>query len=405
MSLGAARDRTSGPGGFVQSLLVTGQVALSLVLVVAAVLFLRTLSNLRHVDLGFSPERQLIADVNPRAGGYEGERFSGFSRRLLDRLREEPGIIAATFSENGVLLGRDSTTDRLGPAGTAIPITGLPKSHFDVVGPRYLATMKIPIVEGRDFDERDTAGAPAVMAINETMARQFFGSAEALGRRMRWDASEFTVVAVVGDVRVQGPHAPAPLQFYISYFQHPDRATLASMRVLVRTAGDAAAMAASLRSAIQSVDPAVPAAHIEVTAALVDRALARQRMIAALATTFGALALGLASVGLYGLIAYGVARRTSEIGLRLALGATRQQVIWIVAKRNLALVGAGAAVGLPLAIAGSSLVEGQLFGVEGSDPAMLGLAIVVLAVAAVAAASVPTLRATKIQPVIALRHD
>ena len=397
--------RITGQGGMARAVLVVVQVALSLVLLVAAALFVRTLSNLRQVDLGFRTEQQIIADVNPVAAGYEGVRFGAYCAALLDRLRQEPRVADVSFSENGALMGRNSTTDRLGPSGREIPAGGLPKSSFDVVGPRYFRAMQIRLLEGRDFDDRDSANAEPVIAINESMARHFFGDASVVGRRLRWDNAEFTVVAVTADVRGQTPREAPLLQFYVPYFQHPERATLASVRVVIRTAGDAGSAMGPLRAAIQSLDPAVPLEGLDLTETLVDRTLAQTRMIASLATAFGLLALVVASIGLYGVIAFGVASRTSELGLRLALGATRGEVAWLLTKRHMALVGAGALIGLPLAIAGASFLDSQLFGVGPADPATAVVAAGILLGAAIASASVPTWRAARIQPVIALRHE
>jgi predicted permease len=395
----------------VSPILVIAQVAVSLVLLMGAGLFLRTLANLRDVDLGFAPERLVILDVNPRAAGYSIERSTGVTHRVLERLRAVPGISSATFSENGVMFGRDSSTNQIRPEGFTAGPEGFPRAQWDVVGPRYFSTMGIALAAGRDFNDRDDESSPRVVAINEAMARRFFAATNPIGRRLLWGGDnqiDVEVVAVVRDVRQSGPRDVSHLRFYLPYRQLSNTRPswdLASVQFLVRTADDSDAMRRSLQSSIAAEDARLSIASVRTGPELVERSLVQERMIATLSIAFSLLGVGLACIGLYGLVGHHVAQRTREIGVRMALGAERSQVLWATLARALLWTASGIALGIPIALSVSRLAESLLFGLSPRDTATLAGAAVLLLAFGLVAAYIPARRAANIDPLAALRYE
>jgi predicted permease len=412
-SLVARRESGGRSNRWLTSFLVVAQVAVSLVLLMGAGLFLRTLANLSDVDLGFAPEKLLVLDVNPQAAGYTGDRALALNGRFLERIGAVAGVSSVSLSENGVLMGRDSTTTLMRPKGFIAGAEGFPRTHWDVVGPRYFSTMGIPLVSGRDFSDRDVAGSPSVVAVNEEMARQFFAGANPIGRRLLWGnpeeaQKELEIVAVTRDVKQSGPREEPGMRFYLPYFQLPQvrpNWMLASSRFLVRTAADPASLAPVLRQLIPSEDPRLSAARLEVGPDLVRRTHVQERMVAILLVTFGTLAAGLACLGLYGLIAYQVVQRTSEIGIRMALGARRSDVLLAMLRRSLVWVIAGILVGVPLALSTSRVAQNLLFGLRATDVrTLIGAAMVMFAMGTVAG-YIPARRASRVDPLVALRAE
>ena len=405
------RSDTSRGSHRLGAVMIVAQIALSLVLLMGAGLFSRTLANLRAVDLGFRPERLLIIDIDPQAAGYRGERAVALGGRLLDRLVEVPGVSSVSLSEHGVLAAVANGTDLMRPAGFVAGPDGVPRTRWDVVGPRYFATSGASIAAGRDFSERDDARSPMVVAINETMARLFFAGADPIGRRLVWDvggvSKAFDIIAVVRDVKRGGREQPPPA-FYLSYLQlsavRPAWA-MARMRILVRASGDPSSVASTVRERIRSEEPRLSVASIETGPELVNRTLARERLIATLLVGFGVLAVGLACLGLYGLIAYHVARRRSEIGIRMALGAQRSDVLKAILRQTIVWIGIGVAIGVPLALSASRLVQGLLFGLSPSDLGTLITAVVVMSLTGLLAGYLPARRAARMDPLPALRAE
>jgi predicted permease len=407
-----ARREAGGSQQRLGSLLIVAQVAVSLVLLMGAGLFLRTLANLRDVDLGFAPERLLVLDLNPQAAGYAGERAIALSQRLVDRMKALPGVSAVSIAEHGVLMGRHNGTNLMRPEGFIAGPEGFPQLQWDVVGPHYFSSIGTPLVAGRDFTERDAAGAPHVVAINEATARRFFGGTDPIGRRLVWGVAgsqaPFEIVAVTRDIKHIGPRDEAQLRFYLPYLQLPavrPNWILTSTRFIVRTAAEPAALASGLRQLVQSEDPRLSVTSIDAGTELASRTLVRERLIALLLVAFGALAAGLACLGLYGLIAYQVAQRTGEIGIRLALGAQRHDVIWVVLRRAVAWIAAGVVVGVPLALSVSRVAESFLFGLSATDLRTLAGAAIVMVVMGLLAGFIPARRATRIDPMISLRAE
>jgi predicted permease len=411
-SLVARREAGGHPRQRLSSLLVVAQVALSLVLLMGAGLFLRTMANLRQVDLGFASQQLLILDVNPHAAGYSGDRAIALNRRLLDKITTVPGVSSVSLSEHGVLMGRDSGTNLMRPRGFVAGPEGFPPTRWDVVGPRYFSTMGTPLVSGREFSERDDAGSRPVVAINEEMAQRFFSGANPIGQWLVWDVGgvqkEFEIVAVTRNVKQSGPRDGPQMRFYLPYFQLPlvrPNWIVASTRFLVRTAANPAALAPILRQLIPSEDPRLSVARLDIGPELVGRTLVQERMIAILLVAFGVLAIGLACLGLYGLIAYQVVQRTSEIGIRMALGAQRSHVLWAMLHRGLVWIAAGVAIGVPLALGASRLAQSLLFGLSATDTATLMVAATVMSAMGLLAGYIPARRATRVDPLVALRYE
>ena len=407
----ASRHAAGGRSALLSPMLVVAQVAISLVLLMGAGLFLRTLSNLRHVDLGFASDRLVMLDVNPQAAGYSGANAAAVTQRLLERIRSVPGVSAASFSENGVLFGRDSSTDLMRPQGFVAGPEGYPRALWDVVGPDYFSTMGISLVAGRDFSVRDDESAPRVIAINETMAKRLFAGANPIGRRLVWGDSkltDFEIIAVARDIKQGSPRDEPQLRFYLPYQQlSVTRASwiLASVLFMVRTGADPVTMLAALQQSVPAEDPRLSVGGIYVAPDLIDRTLVQERMIAKLSIAFGALAIGLACIGLYGLIAYQVVQRTGEIGIRMALGAQRTHVLWATLRRALVWTSAGVVLGVPLALTASRTAESLLFGLTPMDVTTLSAAAVIMLMLGALAAFIPARRASRIDPLVALRYE
>jgi predicted permease len=409
-SLAARRGSGNRSNQVVSPLLVVAQVAVSLVLVMGAGLFLRTLTNLRNVDLGFVPERLIVLNVNPQAAGYKGENAVAISQRVLERLRSMPGVAAASYSENGVLFGRDSSTDLMRPQGFP-GAASYPRARWDVVGPMYFTAMGIPLITGRDFSDRDNVSSPQVVAINETMARRFFPGANPVGRRLVWGddkPTDFEIIAVVRDVKQGSPRDEPQLRFYLPYRQlSATRPSwiLASVQFLVRAAADPVAMLPVLQRAASLEDARLSVSGAYFAPEMVGRVLVQERMIATLSIAFGILAVGLACIGLYGLIGYQVVQRTNEIGIRMALGAQRAEVLWATLRRALVWTTAGIVLGIPLALMASRTAESLLFGLNPMDVVTLSVAAALMLLFGALAAFIPARRASRTDPTVALRYE
>jgi predicted permease len=285
---------------------------------------------------------------------------------------------------------------------------GPPQARFDAVGPDYLRTMGITLLKGRDIDQRDTASADRVVVISEAMADRYFANTNPIGRRMLWGPpnalQNLEIVGVARNVKHHDPRDDMRLRFYVPYFQQ-SRVDLDSVRFIVRTAAEPRAMLSALRQAVHSEDSRLPIVGVDTAATLADRTLAQERMVATLSAAFAALALTLTCIGLYGLLAYRVARRTNEIGIRMALGASRPGVLWTVVRLDLVLIVTGVMLGVPLALGVSQLGKSLLFGVDPTDGVVLGTATLVMVLVGVLAGAIPGYRASQVEPIAALRHE
>jgi predicted permease len=394
----------------VRKALVVAQVALSMLLVAGAGLFGRSLYNLKHLNPGFETNNLITFTVDPALGGYGQARIKRFYETVLARLREQPGVLSVAVAQIPVLSG--------GGSRRTIRVEGYePRPDEDMnpstneVGPDYFRTMGLPLVAGREFADRDTAGAPAVAVVNETFARAFFGRDNAIGRRFYFrpssDPLEVEIVGVVKDALYENMREgttsenQTPRFAYTSYQQSEE---LNEMTIYVRaSSGATATVPDRIRQIVRDVDPGVPVHQMRTLARTVDEALFNERMLALLSAAFGALATVLATVGLYGVMSYTVSRRTREIGIRIALGAERGTVVGMVLKEVALLTLAGIGLGVPAALALSRLVRSQLFGISPADPLTMGVAAVTLALVALLAGYIPARRASRVQPILALR--
>ncbi len=396
-SRGAVGTRTQTRSG---RLLVSLQLALSLPLLVGAGLMARTVYNLQRADLGFAAERLLLVRVDLREPGYENARRESLLRELVAEIGRIPGVRATSFSQLGLFSGGESMA--------TIAVEGFTPSKdddrdsaFDRVGPKYFSTLGVPVILGRELLESDRGDAPRVCVINEAFAQLYFDRRNPLGLRITMvnddDSREpYEVVGVAKNVRAQGLRGDVQPRFYLPVSQ-------LSPTFLIRTAADAAPLMEAVRRTIQRVDAALPI----VDAASIEEQLApltaQDRSTALLVAAFGGVALLLAAIGLYGVLSYGVARRTAEIAVRIALGARPGRVTSMILRETAGLVAAGLALGGVLAYAASRLIDSRLYGVAPQDPLTLMLATGVLLIVALGAAYVPAHRASKLDPIAALR--
>ena len=409
---GAASDDTAArfPIG---KALVVAQVALSLVVLIAAGLFTRSLRNLRSQELGFERNRVLLVWTQPSATGRSPLGLRELYHQVRQRLSALPGVVGAAAANGGMLNG---TIVSPGPAYNPMQVVGLPPkptttpSWRTFVTPGFFAATGIPLLAGRDFTEQDTDSMPRVVIINRSMARHFFGDGNAVGHRARFSSDSGTtteIVGVVGDI-VEGTPRAAGQRALRTYFPYRDRDSgrrLAIMQVAVRTTGDPKSIAPLVRAELAAIDASLPVLRMDTVDEQLDDVLAQDRLVAGLATFFAALVALLASLGLYGVIAYTTARRTGEIGVRMALGATGGALRRMVLRQALTLVLLGIAIGIPLTLVASRLVEAYLFGVAAWDPATIAGATLLMVVVAAVAAFVPAHRASRVDPMVALRCD
>jgi predicted permease len=384
--------------------LVVAQVALSMVLLAGSGLFARSLYNLKSLDPGFRVDDIFALSLDPSLSGYGGDRLTGLYRRMQDELTALPGVRSVSMSQIGALTGNNwSMTIRVD--GYQAKEGEDLNPSVDGVGPRYFETMGIPLVSGREFTERDSKGAPRVAIINETMARYFFAGTNPIGRRFGFGGgapTDIEIVGVVKDVRSLELRDRAPRFVYIPYAQDED---VTQLTYYVRAAPDGGASGESIRQAMRRLDANLPVFDMKTMALQVDESLFIERMVAALSLAFGALATVLAAIGLYGVMSYAVTRRTREIGIRMALGAERGRVLWLVLREVAAMAIVGIAGGLGAALWLTRQIQSQLFGLSPNDPLTLAVATMLLALVAIGAGYIPARRATSIDPMIALRSE
>jgi predicted permease len=399
------RDATTGTGTGARfspsRLLVVTQTALSLVLVVASGLFLRTLLNLKSIDPGFD-EQVLEANLDTSLVAGNGVALG---TALLERLSAVPGVERASFSQFG--FGRGASRICCISLEGYIPHANEDKGvRIQPVSAEYFRSLSIPVIAGRPFADTDRNRAPRVAIINETMARHYFGDADPLGKRFAWwhtAPKDIEIVGVVKDAKYDNLRQDAPRLVYLPALQQGSGPNFVQVRAKTHDERDIATLPQNVRAAIHAVDPGIRIVSLEPLSAAVDRTLAPERLVSWLSMGFGIVAILLTSVGLYGILAYNVVRKTKEFGIRMALGAGRLTIVRMVMTEAMLLVGIGLMVGLAAAVSFGSLAATLLFGVQPRDTITFASATLILVLVAIAAGCIPARRATRVEPATALR--
>jgi predicted permease len=385
-----------------RSSLVVAEVALALVLLIGAGLCLKGLRQARQIEFGFNPDHVLIADMQIGMNGYDQDTGPEFYRRLRERLALLPGVEEAALASWFPLGLSGCKGTGVQVAGRVRPRDENPTYEFAIVSPRYFAAMRIPLVAGRDFTDRDDAAAPAVAIVNAAFAERFWPGQDPIGRKFRGGGKERTVVGLTPTGKYNRLNEAPACFFYLPYLQGvPDL----DLNICLRTGNDPAAFARTLEQAVRDADPGVGLLRITPLAAHIEAVFFPQRMASLLLTLLGGVALLLAAMGVYAVMAYTVSQRTQEFGVRMALGASARDVLWQVIRRGLLLAIAGEIVGLVLALGVTRLLAGFLYGVSPFDPVVFAGVPLLLAAVAVLACYVPAWRATRVNPMEALRAE
>jgi predicted permease len=387
-------------------MLIVSQVAVSLVLLIGAGLLARTLQNLQNFYPGFNKEGVLLLTVNPGVIGYNGDQAARLYERLLDQINEVPGVRLATLSFYSPLRMLGSTIPRIEEVAS-LSVKATDSVGINEVGPDYFKTVETPILAGRDFTSADRASAPKVAIVNEAMAHRYFGDSNSMGRHLTvpdWngDPSWKEIVGVVKDAKNRDLRESSTPMIYLPLFQFPDEGLITFE---VRTAISPLSVSNAIQRVINATEPRLPVFDIKTLNEQMDDSLVQERLIASLSSLFGVLALLLAAVGLYGLMTYATNRRTGEIGIRMALGATRGQIAGMVLWETLLLVLVGLAIGVPAAAAASHLIRSELYGLRADDPLTILIASLIMAGIAAFAAYLPARRASRVDPMVALRTE
>ncbi|MBI1766529.1 MAG: ABC transporter permease [Acidobacteria bacterium] len=413
--------RTTGAVSRLSKGLVVAQVALSLLLLIGAGLFIRTLRNLQHVDVGFNQDNLLLFAVQPRQGGYKGERLVQFYQQLFAKLEALPGVRAATFGAVP-LISHFTWNDGFLLPGETVKGAGEHIANRQFMRENYFSTLEIPLLRGRAFTAQDVASAPQVAIVNQTLAKKFFpGLAEggALGKHVRDDDGkrDLEIVGIVADTKYNSQRDDIEPLLFTSWQQELDN--IGEMYFTLRTSGEPTALTSAVHQAVRELDATLPVTEFVSQRARAEKSLAQERLYARLLSFFGGLALLLAAIGLSGVLAYSVAQRTNEIGVRMALGAQTTDVLRLIIWQGMKLVLLGLVCGTLTAYIVKRLVASQyfaerswqrqmadqLYGVSGTDPVTIGVIALLLASVALLACWWPARRAAQVDPLDALRHE
>ena len=382
--------------------LVASQMAFCLLLLVVAGLFGRSLRQLTQIDVGFDRDRVLTARLDVRGAGYSPDERLALYRRLMERIRSLPGVAGVSLSANGPI-GGSQRISSLSVEGFTASRGDRLRTNEEIVTAQYFETVGLQLIAGRTFGSQDAVAGSKNTIINETMAKRFFPGQSAVGKRWAYggaiDKDAFVVIGVVEDARYAQLRAQPPNMAYRLVDAAPDE-VLNSLEV--RTAAAPGALARTIRDTLTGMEPRLPIVEVVPLGDRIARGVSQDRMVARLTSMFGALALLLASLGLYGTISYGISRRVAELGLRMALGADRGTVLWMVLREALSLVAVGAAIGLPLAFLAGRSMRSLLFNVQAADPWSFGIGALLLIGVAAVAAYLPAHRASRIEPMVAL---
>jgi predicted permease len=395
----------AGTGGslFLRKGLVAAQVALSFLLLFGAGLFVRSLMNLKTTDTGIALDNLVTFQLSPDLSGYDDERAVIFNRQLLDRLRSAPGVTSAALAAVSVLSG-DEWDSSMAVEGHVAKDGEDMQAFMNALSPGYFETMKIPFLEGRDFRLADVQKQSQVAIVNRRFAEHFFPGKSAVGKRLGWGGgpkSKLTIeiIGVVADSLYEGPREGVRRQVFVPSWGK------GGVVYYLRAQTGSAAASRLVRNEVKQLDASMPVYEMKTVEGQLDETLLTDRLIALLSAGFGLLATLLASIGLYGVMAFVVARRRKELGIRLALGSPRGVVIWLVMSEVLILLAIGLAIGIPAAMASGSFVSSQLYGIEARDPWIAVSTVALLTLVSAAAGLIPAHRASRIDPILALRHE
>jgi putative ABC transport system permease protein len=367
----------------------------------------RSLYNLKHVDLGLRPANILQFAIAPQLNGYDKPRVLAFYQRLEDRIKALPGVISLSGVQEALIADNDWGSN-ITVEGEPPDIAGTRHVLRNGIGPGHFSNLGIPLLKGREFTRRDGPDAPKVVVVNEAMAKTFFKDGEALGRHMKFGGRsgplDSEIVGIVKDSHHSGiKEEPKPF-VYQPYMQGRDSASF-SLTYYVRTSQDPSTLAGAVRQVVNEMDSSLPVFDVRTFQQQIDARLSKDKLVALLATIFGALAALLSAMGIYGLLAYTVTQRTREIGVRMALGAEPQRIGIMIGREVSTLVGLGIVLGLPLAYALGRFVGSMLYQVKVFEALSLLCALLALGVVAIAAAYLPARRATRVDPLVALRYE
>ena len=406
--LGTGRASHSGLRFGLMHSLVVAQIAVSLLLAIAAGLFVRTLSNLQSVTLGFNRENVLLFSLNAKQAGYNDARGIQFYDAMRRKFASIPGVTSATVTDMPLVAGWSSSTSATIP-GVPEPNGKRPATNVALVGPSYFETMQIPILRGRSIEERDQTGHVASVVVNEVFAQKYFPGRDPVGQRFTLggnkNATETQIVGVARNSRYASLKRDIPPVSYVSWTQPSSQWRAGGMYFALRTMGDPMQIANTIRQVVHEADANIPVADLTTQARRIDETIVSERTFTDLCACFGILALTIAAIGLYGTMAYAVARRTGEIGIRLALGAQRPRVLWMVLREATLMLIVGVVIGVGVAWWASRFLASFLFGVKPNDPASIAVSVAVLAGATILAGYFPAWRASRIDPMTALRHE
>jgi predicted permease len=377
-------------------------VALSLTLLVGTGMLVRSTRALVSVDPGLARDRLLIMTVDAAPTGMEAERLAQLAQTQLERLRAIPGVAAASFSENGIFSGTESATG-LQVEGFTARTTDDSTVNYDRVGPGYVEAIGARLVAGRDFTERDDARAPRVALVNTTMAAHYWPNGDAIGHRLTADSATYEIVGVVADTKDHELRQVPSRRMYLPAYQ--DGPMPVQFTFELRAAGDPVQLVAAARRELAAVNGSMLILNNDPLTTLMRQSISQDLLVARVASIIGLLALGLAALGLYGVMTYTTLRRTSEFGVRMALGADGAQVGRMVLREAMTLVAGGALVGVPLALTATRLLRSQLFEVDTVDAPSIAAALGVLVLSAAIAGYLPAARAARVGPIEALRAE
>ena len=404
----ASAPRSRGNHFGLGRFLVVAQIALSLLLVLGATIFVRTLANLHSVEVGFNQEHLLTFSLDASQAGYKEAALKAFYARMDEQFRALPGVRAATETDMPLVANSSSSTNVKLPGVPKHEGRGGPNTCYITVGPTFFETMQIPVVLGRPIDSHDVDGAPLAAVVNEVFAKKYFPNQNPIGRQFglgNAEARDLTIVGVARNARYNSLKNAIPPVAYLSSLQNVVKRPPIAMFFELRTEGNPEAIAETVRKAVHEVAPNVPVTNMMTQSERIDTTIVQERTFADLCSVFAVLALVIACVGLYGTMAYAVSRRTNEIGIRMALGADRRRILWMVLREVLALAVVGLTVGLFCAWSAMSAIQSFVFGMKPADPVAILVAAGILAAALLLAGFAPAARASRIAPLTALRHE